>query len=237
MAGARYEIGCWVILAVFTVGCAEVSPLADVPEDVVADTASDLPLYTCDPQFVNSYEMPASHACHLLDQTCPLPTEACFLDEESTQCLEIGTSACGEPCVAANDCPQGAVCLGDPGRCLAMCSPGTTCQVGTRCRPIATFDLVGFCPLPCSVLAQDCPEALGCYLVAGNQECAPPASPALQEGQLCDVANRCKKGLICQESDGGRCRVPCSLDGPACAEGVCAGLLGLEPLGVCVSGG
>ena len=237
MVGARYVVRYGVILVLMFGACGEAMPIEDIPPDVTTDISSPPLVYTCEPQFVNSYEMPASHACHLLDQGCPLATEACFLDEASTQCLEIGTSGCGEPCVAANDCPQGAVCLGDPGRCLAMCSPGTTCQVGTRCRPIAAFDLVGFCPLPCSILEQDCPDTLACYLVAGNQECAPPENPALQEGQLCDVANRCKKGLICQESDGGRCRVPCRLDGPACELGTCVGLIGLEPLGVCISGG
>ena len=206
----------------------------DVAPDVTEDVAPDVPVYTCDPQFSGSYEQPAFHDCHLVDQACSLPTEACFLGERKAQCLEIGTVPCQGICEVANDCSEGAVCIGDPGRCLALCSPGTTCQVGTRCRVIPEFASVGFCPLPCSVLAQDCPGNLGCYLISGNQECAPPASPGLQKGQLCDMANRCAVGLICQEADGARCREPCAVGGTPCHSGTCTGLVGLEPLGVCI---
>ena len=205
----------------------------DAVQETVAPAQVD---YRCEPQFDGLYEQPASHGCHLFTQGCELPDEACYLGDTKAECLKIGPSACGGQCEFANDCPEGGVCVGEPGFCYAVCGMGSDCFEATTCRAIEKIEGLGYCPLPCSVLDQDCPYPLACYLINGRQECALPEAPSMHEGQACHSGNRCKPGLICQETDKGRCRQPCSVNGDdaPCTTGQCVGLVGLEPLGVCL---
>jgi len=217
-------------------GCAETAPLgSDVAADVAQNDASG-PEYSCESFVVGTYSQPPAHECHVLLQACTVPGESCYFTEAGAECLATGTSGCGQRCEYANDCPVGTACAGDPGYCFGLCNAGQPCANGATCREFGEVEAVGYCPMACSVLAQDCPDGLGCFLVNGGEECAPLLSPSFKENQVCKSANRCQVGLVCHKLDAKRCLKACHITDRAypCATGTCTPLEGLEPLGVCV---
>jgi len=219
----------------FVIACAEPIVSVDVVSDVASDTHSE-PVYTCEPFVVGTYSQPSVHDCHVLMQVCSAQGEACYFTESGAECLPTGTSGCGQRCEYANDCPESTVCIGDPGYCMGLCNAGQPCANETTCRPFGDVEMLGYCPQSCSILEQDCPSGLGCFLVNGRQECAPVLSPSFKENQVCESANRCQLGLICHELDVQRCLRACRVDDEAhgCDTGTCTPLEELGGLGVCV---
>ena len=219
----------------FVSACAESVPPVDVAQDVTTpkDTA---PEYSCDPFVVGTYSQPPGHDCHVRMQECTAPGEACYFTEEGASCLPTGLSGCGQRCEFANDCPEGTVCIGEPGYCMGLCNEGQPCANDTTCRGFGDVEALGYCPKRCSILEQDCPIGLGCFLVNGQEECAPVLSPSFKQNQVCESANRCQLGLICHELDVQRCLKACEVNNPdyGCETGVCVPLEDLDGLGVCL---
>jgi hypothetical protein len=195
-------------------GCAEtLAPPLDVGPDTIEGDAQG-PEYGCESFFVGTYGQPGHHDCHVIKQACTVPGESCYFTENGAECLSPGLSGCGQRCDFANDCPVGTACVGEPGYCFGLCNTGQPCPNETTCRDFGEVDVVGFCPMSCSIFEQDCPSGLGCFLVNGGQECAPLLSPSFKENQVCKVANRCQQGLICHELDVKRCLKACHLTDP-----------------------
>ena len=224
-----------ILFLCFVTACADTaSPVASI-EDVVVE-ADTGPEYSCEPFVVGTYSQPPAHDCHVLMQGCTNPGEACYFTEEGAACLPTGNSGCGQRCDFANDCPSGSVCVGDPGYCSGLCNADQPCPNDTTCRVFGEVEALGYCPQSCSVLEQNCPTGLGCFLVNGRQECAPILSPSFKQNQVCKSANRCQLGLICHELDVQRCLKACEIGNPehGCDVGDCVPLEDLNGLGVCV---
>ena len=224
-----------VLLFCFMAACSDPVPSSNVIDDVfeIPDVG---PAYTCDPFVVGTYSQPAGHDCHVLMQGCTVQGEACYFTDQGAECLPTGVSDCGQRCDFANDCPESSVCIGDPGYCMGLCNVDQPCANETTCRPFGDIETLGYCPQSCSILEQDCPGGLGCFLVNGRQECAPVLSPSFKENQVCESANRCQLGLICHELDVQRCLKACRMNDPThgCDSGECVPLADLAGLGVCV---
>jgi hypothetical protein len=230
-----------LLVALLAGACGEESlPRPDLADatagaDVARDDLAAAP-YTCTYEPAGDYTPGLADMCDALAQTCTKIGEVCALTAEGTRCVAGGGAGCGEACQFLADCPAGSVCVGDPAWCRALCRTGDPCPAGTLCRPLAGRDDLGFCPPACSVIAQDCPAGLACYVVLGNQECAPPPQQPVAAGEVCAFSDACAPGLICQPAADPRCRVPCLADGgpSGCAAAEqCTPLPGLEPVGVC----
>ena len=221
--------------ALMLVACAEESVSVNVQNDVEESVDTERH-YSCEPYVVGTYSQPPGHDCHVLMQECQVSGEACYFTDAGAQCLPTGVSDCGQRCDFANDCPESSVCIGDPGYCMGLCNAEQPCANETTCRGFGDVEVLGYCPLSCSILQQDCPAGLGCFLVNGREECAPILSPSFKENQVCKSANRCQLGLICHELDVKRCLKACRQDDPghACVTGECQPLENLGGLGVCI---
>jgi len=241
----RHVTTVLVFTATALVGCPESDPIAggDRGADARGDAAvevfdpTQMAPYSCEYTPAGAYSKTPADECDLIDQDCTNTMLGCSLTDQGAQCLPRGEATCGFPCERVNDCAPGLVCVGEPFACRALCRPGDPCPGNTICRDFSGRTDVGFCPVPCSVVAPDCPGGDACYLLLGRMECAPTAGPGLLEGQPCDFGDECAEGLICQDAGDRRCVQPCTTDGEfTCADEakVCSPLTGLDPLGVCV---
>lgn len=61
-------------------------------------------------------------SCDPLAQDCAAANEGCYLARAAV-CVRSGTAAIGAPCTYANNCVEGAICIGSPGTCRALCGP------------------------------------------------------------------------------------------------------------------
>ncbi len=198
--------------------------------------------YICDGVTAQGYIAAPDDMCDLLAQDCP-EEEGCYLTGGIAECFPPTetTIACGEICDAGNECAPGQICAGDPGRCVAMCKAGGECPGASTCDPLEGRDDLGVCVppaggQPCSILDQDCPDDLSCYLIQGREACARPTEEATTVGQSCTEANGCRPGLICVgvEENDLRCLRACDPDNTtACSGDFCTGIEGNDGLGVC----
>ena len=231
-------------IAAVVSGCpSSESPTNELPDVVGPDAAGEvfdptqMKPYNCDYTPAGPWSKDLADACNVLTDDCPTGDLGCTLTEQGAQCLPRGDATCGFPCERVNDCTSGLLCVGEPFACRAACRPGDMCPGDTVCREISGRPDLGFCPVPCSVLEPDCPGGDACYLIFGRMECAPTVGTGTPEGESCDYGDECAEGLICQDAADRRCLQPCSTDGQyeCSSEQVCSALVGLEPLGVCVS--
>jgi len=208
---------------------------ATAPGPVDAGSLDLAPVpYTCPAPQASSAAPPLpGDACDLLAQDCPAD-HGCYPGTAGATCLPAGAGRCAGPCQYANDCPPGTACVGEPGRCRALCVVGEPCAGDTRCRPLGGRDQVGFCPPGCHVLLQDCDAGWACVLMGTRQECAPAPPDGGTEGAPCAAPDACEPGLVCQDPAAPRCLAPCTSDGAfPCVAGACREIDDLAPLGVC----
>jgi hypothetical protein len=126
-------------------------------------------------------------------------------------CVPSGPVETGELCAPGARCAEG-VCMalnGTDARCFDFCRDTNDCG-GDICIALsnAAFSVCrvdGLYP-PCTLLAQDCDEGLGCYAV--RNEPAPVCLEAGEAaaGETCEFADSCVRGAACVN---GTCRDLC----------------------------
>ncbi|MFW6051482.1 MAG: hypothetical protein ACODAU_09925 [Myxococcota bacterium] len=194
-----------------------------------------------------------SGECNLVDQDCGEGLGCYFAEtgdggDPSPVCAPTPDQdgAEGDPCMDANDCQEGLLCIGPTGMagtCRTVCCIGEDggCTGDESCLiPVAAPGPgdtgVGACAVgdACDLLEQDCGEGEGCYpsVQPGVTVCI--AGGELQEGAPCDFANDCAPGLACTE---GECTKLCDrTDDSGCtiSSQDCVTLVGFDaPVGVC----
>jgi hypothetical protein len=179
----------------------------------------------------------------ITDQGCQAGQNCSMVSQTALGCVPAGTALIDQPCGqgAGADCADG-VCLSADGvnyTCAQFCSAqNNTCPAGRPCNigmQGSDYTFCGALPVACDLLAQDCPNNQGCYMIdqAGTTDCAP--SQGKTAGQPCSYLNDCAPGHICGNNPG-TCYQICNLGGgaPACATGQCQNAqLPVANAGVC----
>lgn len=206
------------------------------------------------PPFCGNQKCDATETCSSCTQdcgACPPPVcdvltskdcdqgKQCFPDGKSNLCYPAGTKVHGNPCVAANDCVVGALCVA--GQCRNLCDwssakPTVLCQPGVPCEKLV-FDGagdvgqgIGVCKpaAACDPLSDvGCPAGQKCNPSGWFKTCAAPGSAV--HGAPCASSGQCQMGLLCQETvaGSGTCRPRCHTGGsnPGCQAGTCTAIL------------
>jgi hypothetical protein len=191
--------------------------------------------------------------CDLVAQDCADEAHGCYFAETTggdgpePLCIGAGEGEEGDPCMLANDCVAGLLCIGptgDMGTCRGACCLGADdgCASGLEClipisAPGASDTGVGACAVPdeCDLVLQDCEGAAACYpsVKEGVSVCV--AGGEHGEGDPCEFANDCTGGFACTD---GECTRLCDRSEGAedgCEDGqTCVELIGFpSTVGVC----
>jgi hypothetical protein len=158
---------------------------------------------------------------------------ACYLANQSTQCLAPGDKLQGEPCTSPNQCAESLVCLNVAGvsGCVRMCSTagsdsGTPISCETLCglnnfQQVDKDSKTGYCQSDvdfpvCDPVAPDCQPGKGCVWSSDGWVCLGTGSK--EEGEACSSPTDCQDGLVCYAS---KCKVFCdpsmATNNPACS--------------------
>lgn len=155
----------------------------------------------------------AAGACDPFDPTS-CGTMACRPSATGTVCEAVSSTpaSLGMPCLHANDCEPGLVCLtfstADGPICHQMCPAASigACSAGYVCTGTFGDGCVNVCrplPLPCDIYAQDCASTTDTCTLVRNAETGMPYTgcrPAgtQDEGMPCGgSAGACGHALIC----------------------------------------
>ncbi len=158
--------------------------------------------------------------CNAADQTGCEGGEKCgfILDDPvsglgHTGCIADGSVPIGEPCMEpevedrTDTCAAGGYCL--MGICHGICTvPDAACREG-YCVDFGGLDF-NVCLRACDLLAQDCPRALGCFVLFGDGEATCWYAGPVPIGSQCFDTPDCAPGGTCV-AEQGICARYCSL--------------------------
>ncbi|PKN46485.1 MAG: hypothetical protein CVU59_05910 [Deltaproteobacteria bacterium HGW-Deltaproteobacteria-17] len=151
---------------------------------------------------------------------CDNAGDACYLQNargDGFCSANVGGEPTGGPCGADVDCQPGNVCLQltDPSQsyCTRLCDASSWCDGGSAWCAYHPAARVGFCvdpELSCDPLnSTTCPNGSACVVVNtyGTTTCM--YTHGIQEGEACDLFNRCEAGLYCATDLDWKCHRLC----------------------------
>jgi hypothetical protein len=155
---------------------------------------------------------------------CPA-AQNCSPDLGEPHCVNAGSKAQLATCDQTSECAPGLTCIFR--NCVKACAKTADCgtaDASIKCGLGYTHPDLGpisGCFKDCDVLSQNCPVGQACYLGS----CVTPLSGAVGQGEACNVATQCAKGLECLadlDQDGQTdCSKYCSTSASApCGEGL-----------------